>query len=108
MTVFSSIASKWPLERIACRLFYFMQAVLDISQYNTEDSQNIKDIIEFSCNYLIFGAISKNKKFFSKKFIREIEKYSPFSFLYLCKLDRKLKKQFSPIDINNITTALQE
>lgn len=59
-----------------------------------------------SCMIMLYEAISKNKKIFSRKYKKEIEEYSMLRFSYFKKLKRKYQKSFSPEDIINICSIL--
>lgn len=109
MTILSQIANKWPLDKLINKLFWFIEETLnDAKSFSSNDSIKLKDVIHKSCIIMIFEAISKNRKRFSKRYIKELEKYSTLRFSYYKKLKRRFQKSFSSEDILNICAALSK
>lgn len=109
MTIFSQILNKWPLDNMTNKLFWFIDETLNKSTiFTSSDALKLKKIIHESCIIMIFEAISKNKKYYSKKYIKKIEEYSMFRFSYFKKLKRSIKKDFSSKDFDNLIYLLSE
>ncbi|SCG84379.1 hypothetical protein DW1_2819 [Proteiniborus sp. DW1] len=109
MTILSQVGQKWPLDKLINKLLWFIEeAVDDAKIFTKEDSIKLKRIIKKCCIVMIFEAISKNKKRFSKKYIKELEKYSMLRFAYYKKLKRRFQKEFSSKDILDICTVLSK
>lgn len=109
VTIFSQIAGRWPLDKLTNKLFWFIEEVLnDENIFNTDDSIKVRKIIYESCIGMIFEAISKNKKMFSRRYVKEIQEYSMLRFSYYKKLKRKFQRDYSSEDIHNICTALSK
>ncbi|MGF7058511.1 hypothetical protein [Brassicibacter mesophilus] len=96
MTTFSQMANKWTLDRLVNKLLWFIENVLDKANiFSIGDSAKLKKVIYESCIIMIFEAVSKNKKMFSRKYIRQLEEHSMLRFSYYRKVKRKFKKRFS-------------
>ncbi len=109
MTILSQVATKWPLDKLINKLFWFIEGILeDAKFFSSNDSIKLKKIIHKSCIIMIFEAVSKNRKRFSEKYLKELEKYSTLRFSYYKKLKRKFQKDFSSEDILNICTVLSK
>ena len=107
MTIFSQLANKWPLDGLTNRLFHFLNSILySGGHFTTPMLKDIKRLIEISCSFLIFEAITKNKNLYSRKYINEIEPFCMFRFSYMKKFKKKFMRKFSKIDINSIISAL--
>lgn len=109
MTIFSQIAGRWPLDNLTNKLFWFIEKALDDKYiFETDDSVKVRKVIYESCVGMMFEAISKNRKLFSRKYVKEIEEYSMLRFSYYKKLKRKFEKDYSSDDIYNICMALDK
>lgn len=107
MTIYSQLCGKWPLDIMANRLFHFMNYILNSDDnFSSPNLKDLKRLITVSCNFLIFEAIGKNSRMYTRKYIKEIEQYSMFRFYYMKRFKKKLGNRFSKIDINNIIKAL--
>jgi hypothetical protein len=95
MTIFSQTAKKWPLDNITNRLINFLYQVIDSDQrFSNPDLIQLKSLIKYNCMFLIIHAIAKNRRMYSKEYIKKIEVFSRFSFDYLDKLYQKLQKEY--------------
>ena len=55
-------------------------------------------MIKDNCVMLILFSIVLSKEFFSKEYVKEKEKYLPFTIEYIEKLKKNLKKKFKKIN----------
>ncbi|WP_432664429.1 hypothetical protein R9X47_28370 [Wukongibacter baidiensis] len=109
MTVFSQVAGKWPLDILVNKLFWFIESVLEsCDTFDSQDSPKLKKVIHDSCIIMILEAISKNKKMFSRKYIKEIEKISMFRFSYYKKLKMRFQRDYSSKEIQSICKILSK
>lgn len=97
MTVFSVTLEKWPLDNLTNALFDFANKIMADLYTNLEhqESDKMKTFLKKNLTLLIFEAISQNHVFYSKEYIKAIEKYVPFRMAYTRKLYKKLKKKYS-------------
>lgn len=109
MTIFSQVATKWSLDKLTNKLFWFIEEILKTEDiFIIDDSIQLREVIRESCIIMIFEAISKNKKLFSRRYVREIEKNSMLRFSYYKKLKNRFKKDYSSEDIYNICDVLSK
>jgi len=107
ITIFSALATKLPLDKLTNKLFWFIEEVLNYTDiFSCDDAIKVKEVIKESCEIMMLEAISKNKKMFSRSYIKQMEKYSMIRFSYYKKLKNKFNKKFSSEDILNICNAL--
>ncbi|HEX3028633.1 MAG TPA: hypothetical protein VHT34_04895, partial [Clostridia bacterium] len=103
MTIFSQLAGFDKLDGITNKLFHFIDKVMN--GQDGEDLPNLgklKDIIRSNSYFLILDAIAKNKSAYSASYIKEMEKFSSYSFSYMIKMKKKLKKQYRSFDLKRI------
>lgn len=107
MTILSQLAKKYPLDKLINRLINFIKELfLNEKIYNSKDAIRLKQVIEECSIIMLFEAISKNGKSFSKVYIKEIESYSYVRFSYLKKIKSKLKNEFTAEDVVRISRLL--
>lgn len=107
MTILSQLAKKYPLDKLINRLINFIKELfLNEKIYNSKDAIRLKQVIEECSIIMLFEAISKNSKSFSKVYIKEIESYSYVRFSYLKKIKSKLKNEFTGEDVVRISRLL--
>ncbi|MBU4440366.1 MAG: hypothetical protein KJ779_12415, partial [Firmicutes bacterium] len=97
MTIFSVTLKKWPLDNITNALLDFSNKIMADSYANLdlEESDKMNSFLKKNLTLLIFEAISQNHVFYSKDYIKAIEKYVPFRMVYTRKLYKKLTKKYS-------------
>jgi hypothetical protein len=97
MTIFSVTLKKWPLDKLTNALFDFSNTILADSyeQLDYEESCKMKRFLQKNLTLLIFEAISQNQDYYSKEYIKAIEKYLPFRMNYTKKLYKKLKRNYA-------------
>ena len=97
MTIFSVTLKKWPLDKLTNALFDFSNTILADSyeQLDYEESCKMKRFLQKNLTLLIFEAISQNQEYYSKEYIKAIEKYLPFRMNYTKKLYKKLKRNYA-------------
>ena len=101
MTIFSQLASKWPLDRLTNRTIHFSRMILKLlDPFETELKNSqvpgstpvLKELIRNSVTFLILEAISRNQNLYSKNYLNQISAYTPFRLTYFRKLKSKLAK----------------
>lgn len=95
MTIFSQNAKKYPLDTLINKLLNFTMIITEeIEKFSLSRSSDMAKLIKDNCIYMIFEASSRNKSFFSRKYIREIELYSKVHFSYLVNMRKKYIKKY--------------
>lgn len=97
MTIFSVTLKKWPLDKLTNALFDFSNIIMADSSESLdhEESCKMKLFLEKNLTLLICEAISQNQDFYSKEYVKAIEKYLPFRMTYTRKLYKKLKRKYT-------------
>lgn len=107
MTMFSQLVGKYDVDKLINKLINFIENFFyNDSTFNSDKAKKLNKIIENCSKIMIFEAISKNKKRFSREYISEIEHSSLVRLSYLKKVEKKFKKSFSSEDIIRISKIL--
>jgi hypothetical protein len=94
MSVFSQTANHWPLDGLTNCLFHFGRAIFnDLSAFPTPGAAALEDLIEHSIDPVLIDIASRAGKYYSKDYLRDLEKHLPFRFAHLKKLRDKLARQ---------------
>ncbi|SMC21286.1 hypothetical protein SAMN02745134_01233 [Clostridium acidisoli DSM 12555] len=104
VTMFSMLANTWNFDNVTNKLINFTVDLLE--SMPMDNMIVIKDLIEKNCIQLILFAIAKNKKLYSKTYIKKVEKYFPYRSRYMSNELKKIKKQFSKVkeSYNGVST----
>lgn len=109
MTIFSQIENKYDLDRLVDKLFNFIDDFFNNEDtFTSEKAEKLKKVIQDCSKIMIFEAISKNRKRFSRQYIKDIEESLFIRFSYLNKIKSKFQKSFSQEDIINICSILSK
>lgn len=107
MTIFSQIDGKYPLDRIINKLINFIDEFFRREIiFTSGKSEKLKKIIQNCSKIMIFEAISKNKKRFTREYIKLVESRSIVRFSYFKKIKKRFQKTFSEEDIIRICNIL--
>lgn len=107
MTYFSYGAEKAPLDVSTNKLFHFMTTALKDSTLDSPNATALMSLMSFSCRYLILGAISANPQYFTKGYMRYMQKYSPVRFKFQRNLKAKLMIKFKNYDFNEVMAKFE-
>ena len=109
MTIFSQLVGKYDFDKLINKLISFIERFFqNETTFNSDKANKLKSVIEDCSKIMIFEAISKNQKRFSREYIKEIERSSPVRLSYLKKLEKKFKKSFSSEDVIIIAKILNK
>ncbi len=99
LTIFSQTIPAWPLDGLTNRLLQFIHGILDSATcFNSNPSgQTLKDLTLQNSHQMIFEAVARNCKFYSKNYVRAIEKHTPVRLGYLRKLNPRIQRKFSSL-----------
>lgn len=98
MTLFSLTAGQWQLDSLANRLLHLLKSHMEGSSfYSAPETHEMICLIQNNCILLVMEAISRNRRLFSRRYIRRIEAYSPYSFTYLKALGKRLQKKYEKL-----------
>ncbi|NLG96434.1 MAG: hypothetical protein GX491_03640 [Chloroflexi bacterium] len=97
MSIFSQTAYHWPLDGITNQTFHFGRAIFsDLSGFQSPAVEPVKELITRMIDPILIDTIGQIGRFYSKKYLREIERHMPFHF-------RALKKQRDRLDRQKVT-----
>jgi hypothetical protein len=95
MTVFSQTSGRWPLDRLASRLFWLIRRVLCSSaRFAGAEFAMLKDLIERNCTTLLVAAVADNQDLFSRSYVRALEAQWPLDFAALRRLRKRGRKRY--------------
>jgi hypothetical protein len=92
-TIFTQTAAAWPLDRLASRLYHFIDRCLDLSPFAGPRHAQELDLIRRNCRSLLVGAVAENPSLFGRRFRRSLESASPLSFRAQSRLRRYAVKK---------------
>lgn len=103
MTIFSQLAGNGKLDEVTNKLFHFIDKVMDGQDgEGLPNLGKLKDIIRNNSYFLILEAVAKNSSAYSASYVKEMERFSPYSFSFLLKMKKKLRKQYHLFDLKKI------
>jgi len=109
MTIMSQLAEKYSLDNIVNKLINLTINVLDDATcFKGENIKELKKLIKDNCILMIIFAVVMNKNYFSKKYVKEISKYLPFTMQYIENMKGNLRKKFENIKKSYHGVALEE
>jgi hypothetical protein len=90
LTVFSQAAGHWSLDALTNRTINFGQKVFQgLACFEVPESA--KGLIRRFSTSMLIDTASQSERFYTKSYLNELERYSPFRFSYL----RKQRKEFA-------------
>lgn len=97
-TIFSHPEQCTNLDKLACKLINYIDEVLSIlDYYNSPYISNIKKTIKENCLLTIFFTVARNKKLFTKEFNNNLEKYYPFTTIYMKNFNKKISYKYKKV-----------
>ena len=89
---FSRIAEKGELDTSTGRLLFFVKHCAgNLSNLNQFHGQQIREMIEQSCSFLILETAARHPDFYSKPFLHDIECWMPMRPAFLKELQSKIE-----------------
>jgi hypothetical protein len=90
LSVFSQAAQNWPLDALTNRTINFSQRVFEgLDCFEVPES--VKGLIRRGSTSMLIDTASQGERFYTKSYLNELERHSPFRFSFL----RKQRKEFS-------------
>ncbi len=97
-SVFSRAGSGCGLEALTCRLYHFMNAVLENDGvFSGIRCATLKELISNNCFILMLQSIALNPSDYSRVFLAHMEPFSPLSFEYMRKLLPRLERKHAGV-----------
>jgi hypothetical protein len=100
MTLFSQTARRWPLDAITSRLIVFGQGLLDeLTQFQVSGLDTLEEIMSKCITPLLIDSAGRSGNLYSREYLNELERHSPFRFSRLKKVRRQVERRFSMEEI---------
>ena len=94
LTVFSQTAGRWPLDRLTDRTLQFGQEVLQSLAWSQgAGAQILQEMMAWATVQLVVGAAGRASRYYTRRYLWELEAYSPFRFGFLAQQRRKLARR---------------
>jgi hypothetical protein len=96
MTVFSQTAGRWPLDAVTSRLMVFGNGLLDAMRcFNVAGLGTLEEIMRKCITPLLIDSVSRVGQWYSRGYLAELERHSPYRFSQLKRVRRKVQRRFS-------------
>jgi hypothetical protein len=103
MTVFSQTACHWPLDAVTNRAIVFGNGLLDaMSHFHVTGLETLEEIMRKCITPLMIDSASQVERRYSRGYMVELERHSPYRFSQLKQLRRKVARRFSTEEIVEI------
>jgi hypothetical protein len=92
-TIFSMTARHWPLDEITNRALHFSASVLNcMDSFKGPDVITVKELFSRATSLIFLAAAGRTSPYYSRPYLREIEKYLPFRYQNINKQRRRLDR----------------
>lgn len=96
LTVFSQSAGRWKLDRLVNRTFRYGDGVVrGLQRFGAQGGEPLAELIATSWRQLLVDAVGRSARFFSRGYVRAMERHSPFRYRPL-RARRKRLSRSSP------------
>lgn len=100
MTIFSQTARHWPLDAITSRLIVFGQGLLDsLGGFTVAGLDTLEEIMRKCITPLLIDSAGQVGRLYSRQYLNELERHSPYRFSLLKKVRRQVERRFSVEEI---------
>ena len=107
-TIFTKALKEGTLKETTNKLFHFIAEILDCDQvFKSAAAERLIAIIGESLRLMIFEAIADNRELFPREYIKNLEEYSLFSFVYYKRLKKKLGALLKENDLLLLSKDMQ-
>jgi hypothetical protein len=90
-SLFSQTAGRWPLDGITDRTLQFGHQVLQSLAWSRgPHAILLKEMMAWATSQLVVGAVGRASRYYSRRYLWEMEAHSPFRFGFLARQRRKL------------------
>jgi len=94
MTIFSQTAGRWPMDGITNRMMHFGHAIFgDLSVFHSEAAGGLQEIIDRGMDGVLIDVIGRASKYYSKRYMGDLERHTPFRFASVRKQRERLARQ---------------
>jgi hypothetical protein len=95
MTIFSQTARRWPMDQVTNRTFHFgLRVSAGKDCFEAPDLEPLDELMDRTLPLLLVEAVGRaGRLYYSKPYLREIERFSPFRFSTLRKVRKRLARE---------------
>ena len=96
LTVFSQTAGRWPLDALTSRALVFGNGLLDaMRQFQVPGLETLEEIMRNCITPLMIDSAARIGHLYSRGYLAELERHSPYRFSQLKQIRRKASRRFS-------------
>jgi hypothetical protein len=96
LTIFSQTANLWPLDAVTSRLIVFGQGLLDdMTQFKVSGLAPLEEIMSKCITPLLIDSAGRIGHLYSRPYLNELERHSPYRFAMLKKVRKQVERSFS-------------
>ena len=93
----SQLGGRYYMDEIVNKLINYVYYVFDSTELLRE-KEDLNKVIKSDSLVLILCSIALNKEYFSKEYIKKMDKHLPFSIAYIEKLNKTLVRKISKVE----------
>ncbi len=96
LTVFSQTARRWPMDALTSRLIAFGNGLLDVmSHFEVSRLESLAEIMRKCITPLLIDSAGRVGHSYSRPYLAELERHSPYRFSRMKKVRRRVERSFS-------------
>ena len=96
-TIMSQLGGRYYMDEMINKLINYVYYVFDSTELLRE-KEDLNKVIKSDSLVLILCSIALNKEYFSKEYIKKMDKHLPFSIAYIEKLNKTLVRKISKVE----------
>lgn len=96
-TIMSQLGGRYYMDEMINKLINYVYYVFDSTELLRE-KEDLNKVIKSDSLVLILCSIALNKEYFSKEYIKKMDKHLPFSIAYIEKMNKTLVKKISKVE----------
>ena len=101
------MSKEGTLDKVVNKLINFTIELIDSFKINNKN-KSVITMIKNDCLMLILFSVVYNAEFFSVGYIKEVEKFIPYTIDYSLEIEEKIKEKFKNIDVLNNENEYKE
>jgi hypothetical protein len=100
MTAFSQTAGRWPLDTVTNRAMHFGDGLLEAMRcFDTPGLVTLEEVMRRCITPLMIDSASHLGNLYSREYLKELERHSPYRFGQMKKVRQEVSKRFSTKEI---------
>ncbi len=93
-SIFTQTAGRWPLDHLTSRMIHFGRVVFgDFSAFTTPATSSMRELTDHGIDSVLIDIIGRAAKYYSKPYLRELERHVPFRFASTARQRKKFERQ---------------